>query len=93
MRGRFLLFVFMFGGGWDGDGAGKSVCMGGGGGENQPFSFGHDHLEMSIAHPGAVADVQSRGSDRKEDRSFVLSQIFIENPSCARSYSRLWRYL
>lgn len=31
------------------------------------------------------------GSDKKEDRSFFLSRIFIENLLCARSYSRLWR--
>lgn len=71
------------------------VCVRGGG--NQPFSSGHNNLELSIAHPSAVAGVQSIGSDRKQDRSFVLSQIFIENLSCARSYfkscSRLWRYL
>lgn len=71
------------------------VCVGGGG--NQPFSFGHDNLEMSIAHPSAVVGVQSRGSDRKEDRSLVLSQIITENLSYARSYSksysRLWKYL
>lgn len=62
-------------------------------GGNQPFDFGHDKLEMPITHPSGVV-FMGEGWLR---RLSVLSQIFIENLPCARSYSksysRLWRSL
>lgn len=85
VKGSFLFFIF-----WCLAGSNGRYGVGG----NQPFNFGHDKFEMPITHPSGVVFMGEEGWIR---RSFVLSQIFIENLPCARSYSRsysrLWRSL